>query len=284
MKEKIRNLVGSKTVIHIKTHEQLIELNKVVRELGLLPISDDYEQAINRGDFCVHIMRICAYCERDYYLNQGYKIIEFEELCKNNTIVIYQKGNEVIALDKRTGKKAVAKCNPRDTFDFDTGAKLAFERLTGVIPFEPKKELKVGDRVVIRQWDDMVKEFGENCNGFINCNSTFTTRMRPLCGRTATIIDIGENHKLKLDFDDKSGDTNWGYSTDMVEVLNEEYFTGKMVCVRSCNNDYTVGKIYEVVNGKLKDNDGESRPRGYSLKNPSDYTNRSCYEFIEVVE
>ncbi len=47
----------------------------------------------------------------------------------NETIVIYRKDNEVIALDKRTGKKAIAKCSPEDTFDFNVGAKLAFDRL-----------------------------------------------------------------------------------------------------------------------------------------------------------
>ena len=47
----------------------------------------------------------------------------------NETIVVYRKDREVIALDKRTDKKAVAKCNPSDEFDFETGAKLAFERL-----------------------------------------------------------------------------------------------------------------------------------------------------------
>ena len=51
------------------------------------------------------------------------------ERCGNETIVIYRKGNEVIALDKRTGKKAIAKCSQEDTFDFNIGAKLAFERL-----------------------------------------------------------------------------------------------------------------------------------------------------------
>lgn len=50
----------------------------------------------------------------------------------SNTIVIYMKGNQVIALDKATGKKAVAKCHPDDEFDFNIGAKLAFERLMGV--------------------------------------------------------------------------------------------------------------------------------------------------------
>lgn len=51
------------------------------------------------------------------------------ERCGNETIVIYRKDNEVIALDKRTGKKAIAKCSPEDTFDFNIGAKLAFDRL-----------------------------------------------------------------------------------------------------------------------------------------------------------
>lgn len=49
----------------------------------------------------------------------------------NECIVIYHKGNEVIALNKIDGSKAVAKCHPDDDFDFMVGAKLAFQRLTG---------------------------------------------------------------------------------------------------------------------------------------------------------
>lgn len=59
------------------------------------------------------------------------------ELVKPETIVIYRKDNEVIALDKTTGKKGIAKCCPEDTFDFMVGAKLAFDRLLGN---EEKKE------------------------------------------------------------------------------------------------------------------------------------------------
>ena len=47
----------------------------------------------------------------------------------NETIVIYRKDREVIAVDKVTGDKAIAKCSPEDTFDFNIGAKLAFDRL-----------------------------------------------------------------------------------------------------------------------------------------------------------
>ena len=47
----------------------------------------------------------------------------------NETIVIYRKDREVIAVDKVTGDKSIAKCSPEDTFDFNVGAKLAFDRL-----------------------------------------------------------------------------------------------------------------------------------------------------------
>ena len=50
--------------------------------------------------------------------------------------MIYRRGNEVIALNKIDGSKAVAKCNPYDDFDFTVGAKLAFQRLVGSEPAE----------------------------------------------------------------------------------------------------------------------------------------------------
>lgn len=66
------------------------------------------------------------------------------------SIVIYRKDNKVIALDKSTGKKAVAKCSPEDEFDFHVGAKLAFQRLLGETPDEnamPDQEVKEVRRV-----------------------------------------------------------------------------------------------------------------------------------------
>lgn len=51
-------------------------------------------------------------------------------------IIIYRDDNQVIALDKATGKKGIRKCNPADTFDFNIGAKLAFERLTANVTFK----------------------------------------------------------------------------------------------------------------------------------------------------
>lgn len=77
------------------------------------------------------------------------------EMIKDETIVIYRNENKVIALDKSTGEKAEANCNPADEFDFRTGAKLAFNRLIGedVKPDngvrEVKREAKVGEYIKI---------------------------------------------------------------------------------------------------------------------------------------
>lgn len=90
------------------------------------------------------------------------KVFSVEEECfdlvrkaKQETIVIYRNDNKVVALDKTTGEKAEAKCNPADEFDFRTGAKLAFDRLMGedVKPDngvrEVKRKAKVGEYIKI---------------------------------------------------------------------------------------------------------------------------------------
>jgi hypothetical protein len=82
-------------------------------------------------------------------------------------IVIYRKGNKVIAVNNGTGKEGVARCAPDDTFNFETGAKLAFKRLVGedtaaepVTPEEPK--FKVGEfvRVVSTKKGSIAKIHG----------------------------------------------------------------------------------------------------------------------------
>lgn len=74
---------------------------------------------------------------------------------QNETIVIYSNDNKVVALDKTTGEKAEAKCNPADEFDFRTGAKLAFIRLMGEDVKtdngvrEVKRKAKIGEYVKV---------------------------------------------------------------------------------------------------------------------------------------
>lgn len=107
----------------------------------------------------------------------GRKIFEIGSIFSDNlekvgseTIVIYRNDNKVVALDKSTGEKAEAKCNPADEFDFRTGAKLAFNRLMGedVNPNngvrEVKRKAKVGEYIKVV---DAHSIFGTYKNGDI---------------------------------------------------------------------------------------------------------------------
>lgn len=69
------------------------------------------------------------YVVRDSKNNCDWIFREDELDPANETIVIYSKDREVIAVDKTTGDKAIARCNPADEYDFHIGAKLAFDRL-----------------------------------------------------------------------------------------------------------------------------------------------------------
>lgn len=85
-----------------------------------------------------------------------------------------------------------------------------------------KNKFKVGDRVRIRQWDDMVKEFGliNGCRiPFTKtCGTTFTVDMKHLCGRTATITRIYyDTEEVDLAFDDNSGETCWYFFLGAIE-------------------------------------------------------------------
>lgn len=79
----------------------------------------------------------------NYYVNSRY----FDLKCANQKIVITLDGKTTLARlydGDKVVKTAEAKCNPSDEFNFETGAKLAFERL-----FEEKPKFKAGDRVKI---------------------------------------------------------------------------------------------------------------------------------------
>lgn len=142
-------------------------------------------------------------------------------------ILIYRKGREVTAEDKNTGETGKAVCSPDDEFDFHTGAMIALCRLVGdgvgddakaemrkLIGEEPKSEtddFNVGDRVEIKSWGEMEKEYGAAMWGDISHGDTcFCDSMKHLCGRTATITAI-DDERYFLDFDDKSGDVEWYY-------------------------------------------------------------------------
>ena len=105
-------------------------------------------------------------------------------------------------------------------------------------------EFKIGDRVRIRQWEDMKKEFGTDLCGDIVMKGYwhFAKGMRHLCGREAVITEICDQ-RVELDFDNKTGDVDWSYTTDMVEKVEDTEMTKKdlengMVCEVRCGKRY----------------------------------------------
>ena len=67
---------------------------------------------------------------RQFLGDRSYQLKSVREfLGKQEKIIVYRDGQKVIALDKRTGEKAEARCNPSDPFDFNIGARIAFDRL-----------------------------------------------------------------------------------------------------------------------------------------------------------
>lgn len=76
-----------------------------------------------------------------------------------------------------------------------------------------RRFFRIGQCVRIRQWDDMLKEFG--CNDFgIRCKATFIPEMRYLCGQEFTIEEIRSNGIVTF-----VENEDFKYSLDMIEPL-----------------------------------------------------------------
>lgn len=148
---------------------------------------------------------------------------------QNETIVIYRNENKVIALDKSTGEKAEAKCNPADEFDFRTGAKLAFNRLMGedVKPDngvrEVNRKAKLGEYIKIvaaqpcmvpYKNGDIFKVISTSIPGVLieNDKETITAAWH-------SEYVVLENYKPE----EKKEDDNKIHVGDMVEVVNCGY-------------------------------------------------------------
>ena len=69
---------------------------------------------------------------------------------------------------------------------------------------------KVGDKVRVREWDDMAKEFGSN-EVTIFCTCSFLDCMKPLCGKVFTVIEV------RTGFYGLDGEASgWAFSDDML--------------------------------------------------------------------
>ena len=81
-------------------------------------------------------------------------------------------------------------------------------------------DFKVGELVKIRQWTDMVSEFGLDDRGFIKCFCYFVPCMKFLCGKYAVIKYIFDDGRVILRFfGDESNFSLYSFHIDMLEKV-----------------------------------------------------------------
>ena len=266
--------------VECKTTEEVKKVLKICKDINIkwvdgqiatkyYPRNENYPKILNIGSNGVSICFINGHYSRRYDLCTANEFIEVK--CKDlifpkQEIHITRKDNEIHSILKENDKvikHTIAKCHPEDEFDFKVGSKLAYDRLfeedENVEANKSKHEFKVGDKVRIRQWDDMVEEFGGNY-GIINVGTeVFSYAMKYLCGKIAIIKATGANNHVRLEFKGNVDNTDyWVYTTDMLEPYAPrvarafDYVkileTGKIVkCVH--DTEYYGEKIFECNEG-----------------------------------
>lgn len=91
------------------------------------------------------------------------------------------------------------------------------------------EEIEIGDKLRIREWDDMKNEFGKDGLGRIRTRARFLPKMRELCGSPFTVADKQRNYYADI----------WVYtSSEDYETINHSTFliTSDML-ERATNSD-----------------------------------------------
>lgn len=167
----------------------------------------------------------------------------------NETIVIYSKEREVIALDKATGDKAIARCNPADEYDFRIGAKLAFERLMN----GNKENITV---------EDMRKRLKSYCKGR-SCDDCKLKSPTCRCGNDVHFMtkDKAGNYTMS---DEEIKD-----AFNIIFGTAPKLYNGKIVFTKG-DNIFKTGHIYEVKGGRINTAKFGRVPTEESLKDIED--------------
>lgn len=155
-------------------------------------------------------------------------------------IVITSDGTETLARlyeGNKVIKTATAKCSPADTFDFKTGAEIAFNRLMGVKEVKDEKLFKfeVGKQYI-----------GSNRNGSLVIEITSAKHHAEglnAINRYEYKVVMGEDNGI-LKFDEECP------FSKRLKPYDPPYYNGKAVCIETKPHwAYTVGKVYEFKDG-----------------------------------
>lgn len=76
---------------------------------------------------------------------------------------------------------------------------------------------RAGDKVRVREWDDMAQEFGLDDSGQINCRFGFIFLMRKYCGDIVTIKKVrSTGYRIEEDKE------KWNWTDDMFEASKND--------------------------------------------------------------
>ena len=182
-------------------------------------------------------------------------------------VVITADGEETLARLYEGGKvvaSAKATCSREDEFNFNIGARLAFDRLIG--------EEKTAEEWRVVHRPARVGEYIRLKESYFSFNNV---------GDILKVAGADENC-VSVKACDHPRDTNshsdylWHYAHGLYEVIEpctavkkEEYYNGKAVCIsnRHLGGDLTVGKIYDFSkNGGCGENDRNSKILSFPRK------------------
>lgn len=152
----------------------------------------------------------------------------------NETIVIYSKEREVIAVDKVTGDKAIARCSPADEYDFHVGAKLAFDRLMN----GNKENITV---------EDMRKRLELYCN--CRCSNCKLKSPTCRCGMGVHFMTKDKSGNYEMSNDEIEGAFNIVFGAGVKEVKPKEPHKFKVGDIVKGNSES--GRRYSVTNDNL---------------------------------
>lgn len=159
--------------------------------------------------------------------------------------VIHRDGNTMTAehrVNREVIKSAKATCNPSDTFDLYTGAKLAFDRLIGREEPKPAHRFKVGDRVVVLgKYNGEVSAIDEK-----NPHDAIYLVYCPAIG-----FHSGGEHGVVCK-EEHLGNCTWRGEEELSPTPEPpKFYTGKVFCSGARAENYTarVGRVFSFVDG-----------------------------------
>ena len=149
---------------------------------------------------------------------------------------------------KRTIRTATAKCAPGDIYDYETGARLAFDRLFSqtVLTSAPSKEPEFSQE----RYNMALKICGLGmCTPDFGYNRTISCPLRGLPNGEMGCANYAATHpetqKLMGDY----------LAAEEAAKESPKPYSGKVVCVKTSRGGFfTVGKVYEFIDGKVKGN------------------------------